>query len=144
MKPELRKMLFSIMGGTATTIIFITTSYILDKFMSSKFSTAIALILGAICNFFMQQKAFLNTANFNVARVGKYLVSNILILIACQIGVNYLINKKKQIQSELENHVKSIKKYEKYYNTFVRLFVRGIVFIFIAFPIRRYWVFNNK
>ena len=143
MKPELKKMLKSMVGGTVATMIFIVSSYTLDEIMNAKLSNAIALIIGAICNFFMQHKAFLNTTNANADRGWKFFISEFLVLGSSQLGVNYLLDNKKNIERELEKHIKYLKKYEKYYNTFIRLFITGIVFIFISFPIRRYWVFND-
>ena len=138
---ELKKMFKSMAGGTTATIIFIMVSFALDQFMSAKISTGIALIIGAICNFFMQQKAFLNTTKSQGDHSWKFFVSEFFVLGSSQYGVGYLLDNKKDAEIYIEKKFKNIKKYEKYFNTFIRLFIAGLVFIFVSFPIRRYWVF---
>ena len=139
---DFQKMVNSMVGGTTATVIFIMVSFVLDKIMSAKISTAIALIVGAICNFFMQQKAFLNTTKSQGSHSWKFFVSEFFVLGSSQYGVGYLLDNKKDAEKYIEKKFKNIKKYEKYFNTFIRLFIAGLVFIFVSFPIRKYWVFT--
>jgi hypothetical protein len=139
---EIQKMMKSMIGGTIATIIFIIVSFVLDNFASAKISTGIALIVGAICNFFMQQKAFLNTTKARGSHSWKFFVSEFFVLGSSQYGVSYLLDNKKGAEKYIEKKFKNIKKYEKYFNTFIRLFIAALVFIFVSFPIRKYFVFT--
>jgi hypothetical protein len=143
MNPELKKMLKSMGGGTIATWIFIFTSFILDNFLNAKVSNAIALLTGAICNFYMQHFAFLDSTSAKISQHGKkFFISEFAILGSSQIGVNLLLNNKKKVKKFLEKFLK-IKTIEEYYNTFIRLFITGSVFIFVSFPIRKHWVFSK-
>ena len=105
--------------------------------MGAKISNAVSLIIGAICNFYMQQLVFLNTSNITLHHSWKFLISEFLVLGSSQYGVSYLLDKKNYIETKF----KKIKLYDKYYNTVIRVFIACLAFIFISFPIRNYWVF---
>ena len=141
---ELVKMVKSMMGGGTAAIIFVSTSYVLDKIMNAKLSSALALLVGAICNFYMQQRAFLNTSKADMKFGRRYICLEIIILGCCLFGVNMLLDRKKEIQSAVTMNTETLEKFDKYYNTMVRIIVAMIVFVVISFPVRRYWVFTTK
>jgi len=111
---ELVKMVKSMMGGGTAAIIFVSTSYVLDKIMNAKLSSAVALLVGAICNFYMQQRAFLNTSKADMNFGRRYICLEIIILGCCLFGVNMLLDRKKEIQSAVTMNTETLEKFDKY------------------------------
>ena len=65
----------------------------------------------------------------------EYLIAEIFIIAGSQLGVSYFLDEKHIDQNKLPSFL------HKYYNTIVRLVVASLVFIFISFPLRKFWVF---
>ena len=65
----------------------------------------------------------------------KYIVADIIILLSNQGLINYLIDNEKEFKKYLP------KEYQKYYITICRLLVGALIWIIVAFPLRKFWVF---
>ena len=133
MKSSTRELFRSALGGTISTGIFILTAYFLDYSMNPKLSNLIGVILGGIFNFIFQSIAF--TGKIKLSSSFNFLLSEIILLGATQLGVVYLFDHKLIKKKSLPIWS------QKYYNTIVRLIVVTFGFVFISFPIRKWWVF---
>ena len=139
-REHIYQMIKSMFGGTLATGVFIVSSYFMDHIIDPKISNAVALLLGATCNFFLQQLAFLSHTKEAHSRIVKFLISEVFILGGAQLGVTYLLDNEKVVERHMP---KQLLRYTKYYNTFIRFAVTALVFIFISYPIRKYWVFSE-
>lgn len=140
---ECKKIIKSMIGGTTSTMIYLSLSYILDFFINNNISTGISLIIGSICNYYFQQKAIVNTSILSIEYGYKFFISDFFVLGSNLYGSSYLLGRKKDIVSYFENIYQDIHLYKKYYNVLIRLSVTMMVFFTISFPLRRYWVFST-
>ena len=122
-------------GGIFSTSIYLLGGHILDYFMNAKYSNFIALIISAVVNFVMQTRTFVGKRGVNNNNIEKYFVSEIIIITLSQLGLIYLINHKKDYTRKVP------KKIQAYYTTIARIIAASMVFIFISFPLRKFWVF---
>ena len=122
-------------GGIFSTSIYLLGGYILDYFMNAKYSNFIALLISAVVNFVMQTRTFVGKRGVNNNSIEKYFVSEIIIITLSQLGLIYLINHKKDYTRKVP------KKIQAYYTTIARIIAASMVFIFISFPLRKFWVF---
>lgn len=140
---EYKKVIKSMIGGTTSTMIYLSISYILDFFINVNVSTSIALIIGSICNYYFQQKAIVDTSILSIKYGYKFIISDFFVLGSNLYGSSYLLNRKKDIVSYFEKIYQNIHNYKEYYNILIRLSVTMITFFAVSFPLRRYWVFSN-
>ena len=133
---ELQKIAGSAMAGSISNFVFLGSAYLLDKTLEPKISTFISLCLSTIVNFFMQQFVFGGDSENQSEAVAKFftvaLLNNSIILLLS----NYFIDKKHYYQRFLPKTMRP------QYNTVVRTGAGALSFIFIAYPLRRYWVFK--
>ena len=129
------EFMWSILIGLSTGIIVIVVGFILDLYIDAKVSNFITLIVGLVYNFLLQNQVFQNDNQKFTDNLKRYIVADMLILLLNQMLMNYLIDHKKEFIDYLP------KDYKKYYVTSCRILVGLIVWIFLSFPIRKYWVY---
>tara|TARA_Y100000768_G_scaffold361724_1_gene319993 strand:+ start:1267 stop:1674 length:408 start_codon:yes stop_codon:yes gene_type:complete len=125
----------SISGGTSAFISYILLSHILDHFITVKESNLISLLVSSIINFIIQTKIFSHGKLTNY-KIGKYIFVNIIEIISNQSALLYLLKKKKEILKQISNNF-----IKRHYNTFIRILITLILFIFISYPTRKYWIY---
>lgn len=125
----------SISGSTSAFIIYILLSHILDHFITIKESNLISLLVSSIINFIIQTKIFSHGKLTNY-KIGKYIFVNIIEIIVNQSALLYLLKKKKEVLKQIPNNF-----IKRYYNTFIRILITLILFIFISYPTRKYWIY---
>ena len=125
----------SISGGTSAFISYILLSHILDHFITVKESNLISLLVSSIINFIIQTKIFSHGKLTNY-KIGKYIFVNIIEIISNQSALLYLLKKKKEILKQISNNF-----IKRHYNTFIRILITLIIFIFISYPTRKYWIY---
>lgn len=125
----------SISGSTSAFISYILLSHILDHFITVKESNLISLLVSSIINFIIQTKIFSHGKLTNY-KIGKYLFVNIIEIITNQTALLYLLKKKKEVLKQIPNNF-----IKRHYNTFIRILITLILFIFISYPTRKYWIY---
>ena len=131
----MNKFLKSGVSGTISTSIYILSSYILDKYINNKTSNLIGLLLGAIVNYILQHKIFLNSISSTPSILFRFIISEIIIIFSTEMSVNTILDDKKKYIKYLPDELNS------YYNTIIRIIVACMVFILVSYPIRSSWVF---
>ena len=122
-------------AGLITFGIVIVLGAILDIFINVKISNFIAVLIGLISNYLLQERIFKVIAkpqNFYF-KLSKYIIVDLTILILNSILFNILTNLKDKIKlpTWLEIH----------YATLCRVVVGLIIWVFVSFPLRRYFIF---
>ena len=130
----IKQIFLSIGGGTTSTLTYLTIAYLLDYIINPKISNIIALFLGAVLNFIFQSNVFL-TKSLTQSHIYKYIIVEMSIILSNQLSVMYGVDNKNKYITYIPE------KYQKYYNTIMRIIVSAIVGIVISFPLRKYWVF---
>ena len=127
----------SILIGLITLIIINGLAYILDEFgVNLKLSTFIGLLTGLLFNFFMQFRLYLIRSNNSItSMIIYYIITDIMIMISYQYLVNKGIDDKKEIEAYIPSYL------DDYYIYIIRLLVGALVWLFISYPLRKYWVF---
>ena len=87
-------------------------------------------------NFLLQKKIFLGKiSKKNRNYFIRYVTADVLILGSNQLCF-YFINKYKKYLSDFIN--------KHYYNLIWSVIIGSFIWLFVSFPIRRYWVFKKK
>jgi putative flippase GtrA len=117
---EIIKSMFS---GQIATVVFLISGYLLDKNIPPDIANLISLFIGGIVNFFLQSITFTGKASLNILHVIKFIITDSILFLF-------------EESSFIEFH--------KYFenNTLARLVISSIGFIFISFPLRKFFVFN--
>ena len=131
----IKKGFLSAGSGIIATTIFLSLSFILDKVINKYLSNLISLLVGAVLNFILQKDVFLDKNLLKVNHIIKYLIAELIILGSDQILDSYFLKNRKKYISYIPVSL------HKYYNTIVRLFISGLVWMLISFPLRNYWIF---
>ena len=130
------KFIGSAAASSLSNLVFLGSAYFLDKIISSSVSTFISLILSTIANFYLQQSVFRGDSTNQKTEMTKFftvaIINNMIILFLS----NYLISKKNYYIKYLPKNLRT------QYNTAARTFAGALSFLFIAYPLRRYWVFK--
>ena len=135
MYEHVKQITLSGVSGALATSTYLLSGHILDFYMNPKYSNVIALLIGAIFNFILQSRVFLPSSKFNRPLIIRYIISEILIMALCQLGVTYFIDHK-------DRYIKKLPKYfRKYYNTVARSVASMLVFVTVSFHLRKRWVF---
>ena len=126
---------YSYLLGLISSGIHLGSSYVLDKVTNYDLSNIIGLLVGRIVNFSLQQKLFTG----NTQNSGKYLlrfgIGNIIIAIFSQV-----------LFVKINSHIKRTNytyykgKYKKDVS-WIRYIISVITFIFVSFPLRKYYIF---
>ena len=122
-------------AGLITFGIVIILGAILDIFINVKLSNFIAVFVGLLANYIQQEKIFkeISKPQNYYFKLSKYVIVDLTILILNSILFNILIDFKSKITlpTMLENH----------YATLCRVIVGIIIWVFVSFPLRRYFIF---
>ena len=129
-------ILVSVGIGLSTALIVIISGYILDNLIAYKTASFIALILGLLYNFVLQDYFFNVGNNTYTSIVGKYLVVDIIILFINQSLMVYLIDNEHTFKPLLPEKLQHL------YITIARCLVGLVVWICISFPLRKLWVYR--
>ena len=128
-------LLLSAGGGMLSTGVFLLAGHILDGFMNPRYANFISLLISASVNFILQSAAFAGEKESIVHKIGKYAASEAIIISLNQLGVTYLLNRKKKYIRQLP------KRSRPHYSTISRVTAAAMVFLFVSFPLRKFWVF---
>jgi putative flippase GtrA len=128
------QMFKSMISGMSASVVYLALGYVLDYKFNPKKANIIALILSASLNFILQSRVFLSK-DISKIFLFKYLLGEILFLGTNQLLVSLLIHYKKDLIDYVPKDLK------KHYNTIVRLCVESLIFLCMAFPLRKYWIF---
>lgn len=115
----------SMIGGQIATIIFLIVGYVVDKHINPNISNVIALICGGIANYFMQSIVFKSKNKFNSSTITKFIIVDVMLYTYEELSFIYFHDK-------FPN------------NTLARLVIATIGFVFISFPLRKFYAFNNN
>lgn len=122
-------------AGLITFGIVIVLGAILDIFINVKLSNFIAVFTGLIANYLLQERIFkvISKPQNYYFKLSKYIIVDLTILILNSILFNILTNLKDKIKlpTWLEIH----------YATLCRVVVGLIIWVFVSFPLRRYFIF---
>ena len=129
------KRIMSGTGGTFVTFLYLIISNYLDKFINPKYSNMISLLISATINFLLQSYTFLEKHTDITKIIHKYLISEVIILSLSQLGVIYFLDNKNIFIKFIS------KRFQKYYNSFVRIIVASLIFLLVSFPLRKNWFF---
>ena len=130
------KIVLSAFSGTSSTFVYLALGHFLDMLMNPKYSNLMALLVGAAVNFVLQNYTFIGSVSFSKTFMIKYIISEIIIIAAVQFGVTYFLDNKQIDKYKLPTWL------QKYYNTVIRIITSTLVFLFISFPLRSYFVFK--
>ena len=133
-----QELLISVVIGLTTALIVISIGFILDKYLSGETSNLIALIIGLLCNYIMQDLVFDKKFRSFKSKVFRYIIADTIILTSNQYMMTYLIQNEDKFKDYLPDNLQSN------YLSVCRIFVGFIVWIVISFPIRKYWVYNHS
>ena len=128
-------VLLSAVGGFFSAGVFLLAGYLLDDFMNPEYANFIALLVGGVTNFILQKLAFTGEGGSPNIVIGKYVASELTIIIFNQLGLVYFIKRKKDYTKKLPKEARP------YYTTIARIVVALVVFLFLSFPMRKLWVF---
>ena len=128
-------VLLSAVGGFFSAGVFLLAGYLLDDLMHPEYANFIALLIGGVTNFVLQKRAFTSKGGSPNLVIGKYVASETTIIMFNQLGLVYLIERKKDYVKRLPKGMRP------YYTTIARIIVALIVFLFLSFPLRKLWVF---
>ena len=112
-----------------TSIIYLIISGYLDNYISKIVSNGIGLAVDITLDFIFQSYIFLNKFKItDFKNIYKFLISKIISTLSSQLLFIHYIN--------------------NYYNkdiniTFVRMIISSIVFIFVVFPMSKFYVFTK-
>ena len=126
----------SSIGGVLSTFIFIFGGHILDSVINPKYANYIALLISAFFDFIMQLWTFTHKTQISNHIIAKYIISEVLITTLTQLSIIYLIDYKKYYIKKVPKIILS------YYTTFSRIIVTAILFVFVTFPLRKFWIFT--
>ena len=132
----IREIIFSIIGGTSSTMIYLFTGHLLDQYISHNLSTILSYLTGMIIGYIIKVYGFSHAIKNIYNIIPKYIFSEMFILTMTYFCVRYLLHLKPRLSQYLPVSLKP------YYNTIVRLFVAMILFIFLSFPLQKYWIFT--
>lgn len=124
-----KELLISMSGGICSEISFLTTGYLLDNVINTDVSNFIGLIIGGIINFIFQKGAFLNNS-LTYLIIIKYLIVDLILYAYLEFSYIYFENKIHKVNKAIVNH------------TTLRIILSIIGFIFISFPLRKYFAFS--
>jgi hypothetical protein len=128
------KVLKSGFGSVFTVLVYFILAFFLDKKINHKTSNLIALIITSVLNFAFQSSTFLNKS-LSYSHFLKYIAIAGIEIFINQTSFSYLLNRKKDIIKFLPLFL------HQYYNTIVRSISQFLVFFFISYPFRKYWIF---
>ena len=130
------KLFFKSCGaGLMTFGVVIILGGILDIFINVKTSNTIAVFSGLIFNYMLQERIFKSISiqqNYYI-KIIKYIIVDLTILILNSVLFNIFIDLKPN--KSLPDLIR------KHYPTIVRIIVGIIIWVFISFPLRRYFIF---
>ena len=121
--------------GLFIALLVVLLGYILDMYIDPIWANFIALVVGLVFNFILQQMVFGNKKSQLWSQIMRYTIADVFILILNQWLMVQLINNETEWSKYLPEE------YRKYYISVCRLSVGAIVWIVVSFPIRKYWVF---
>lgn len=127
----INQLFFSGGSSAISTSSHLILSHFLDFVIDDNISDIIGLIVGFTINFYLQSHTFISKVKYGNT-VLKFILAELFIIIVYHLGYRYI-----------KKHDTIIKKWisEKYRNTFIRILVGVLEFIFISFPLRKYFVF---
>ena len=138
MGKSLIQLIHSGEGSFVATMAHIVVSFFLDIAMDDNISNAIGLFIGFVVNFYLQSDTFLKHIQYGKTLI-KFIMVELFIIIVFQIGYNYLQRNKYSKWKRILAIVG-----ERWRNTFIRILVGLLEFVFISFPLRKYFVFTKN
>ena len=122
-------------AGLITFGIVIILGAILDIFINVKLSNFIAVFVGLLANYIQQEKIFkeISKPQNYYFKLSKYVIVDLTILILNSILFNIL--------TDFKNKIKLSTWLENNYTTLCRVVVGLIIWVFVSFPLRRYFIF---
>ena len=133
-----QELLISVVIGLTTALIVITVGYILDKYLSGETSNLIALIIGLLCNYIMQDLVFDKKLRSFKSKIFRYMIADVIIITCNQYMMTYLIQNEDKFKDKLPENLQNL------YLTICRIIVGLIVWVGISFPMRKYWVYGHS
>ena len=114
-----------------STIIYLLVSFLFDMILNPNISNGIGLLSGAIVNYVGQGIAFQDKKyrEYNLRNLSKYMVVEVLVL-SLDEGIFVLISNNVTFSTEMIILLS-------------RFAITSVIFIFISYPLRKYWVFHN-
>ena len=125
-------------AGLFTFITVLTLGYIFDLFINVKLSNILAVFIGLIVNYMMQERIFtlVSKKQHYIYKITKYIITDIIILLFNSLLFNKLIDLKKNLKFINNNKFLS-----ENYPTICRIIVGIIIWVFLSYPLRRYIIF---
>ncbi len=122
---NIMEVIKSMFGGQMAEGTYLASGFVMDKLINPDISNVIALLLGGIVNFLFQKHAFLKHSMTLIILV-KYIIVDVILYTYSELS---FINFEKKIKPPINN-------------TILRICIGIIGFIFISFPLRKYFVFR--
>ena len=132
-----RKIVYSGLSSSFTTLLFFAISSFLDHFINPSTATLIGAVVSAIVNMFFQYKVlYPRGKKFSPALYYKYPIGHAVDISVTYLGCKFFFDRREKFIKYLPE------KLRPYFNIIVRSFVMIIHFFLVAYPIRRYWIFT--
>lgn len=129
------KIFKSGLGGCCISLIYFVLSSELDKKYDPRIANFIALLITTAMNFVIQHNIFLSSSIAPIQLYKFAFVVSIELMII-QLLFSFALSNKEN----LVNYIPV--KFQKYYNTIIRAAIRSVIFLIIAYPTRKYWIFK--
>ena len=132
-----KKFIYSGMASCFTSLLFFALSSFFDRLTTPSTATLIGAIISTFTNFIFQFRILHPPhGNFSYAMLYKYPIGHIIDVSVTYLGCKFFFDRREKFIKYLP------RKLRPYFNTIVRVIVMMFHWLFVAYPIRRYWIFT--
>lgn len=132
----IKQMLLSGAGAATSTGVLIGGGFILDKVIDPKAATALALFASAVLNFILQKWTFAGSKPLSRTILWRFVTTMVFVTVLKYAAHSYLIKHQKEYGPMLSPELRTN------YSTVTRTIVALVVFLFVSFPLKKFWVFT--
>jgi hypothetical protein len=130
------KFIYSALASTSTTFLFFGLSTLFDYGVNPSLSTLFAVIISTTINMYFQFK-ILYPAHKKLSNslFYKYPLGHVFDIVTVYYVCKYVFDRREKFIKYFPDFLKP------YFNTIVRFIVMTLHFLFVSYPVRRYWIF---
>ena len=128
-------MVYSGSASFAATAAFFVLARLLDDVMDPTAATLIASVMTSFLDLILQYHVLYGRKRFDYNILYKYPVGHAIDIAVTYFGFKFLYDRREKFVGYLPDELRP------HYNTVARVVVEMFHFFFVAYPIRRYWIF---